>query len=82
MTFYFDDETGVMRIAFQQEDAGPCVYIETPTGILRIERDTNKLISITIPAFYEKLADGSVSLPELSSSVLPVDVIHKLQTSH
>jgi hypothetical protein len=80
MTFYFDEETGVMRIAFENE-AGPCVYVETALGIFRIERDTNKLVSIAIPAFYEKVADGSLSLPNLSSTTLSVDVIRQLQTS-
>jgi hypothetical protein len=80
MTFYFDEETGVMRIAFESE-AGPCVYIETSLGVFRIERTTNKLISIAIPAFYEKVADGSLSLPDLSSTTLSVEVIHGLQTA-
>jgi hypothetical protein len=78
MTFYFDGETGVMHIAFEKE-AGPCFYIETPTGVFRIERDTNRLISVAIPFFYEKVADGSLSLPDISSSVLPPEVIHKLR---
>lgn len=80
MTFYFDEETGVMRIAFERE-AGPCFYIETPLGIFRIERGTNRLISIAIPFFYEKLADGSVSLPDLQSANLSEETIHKLQAS-
>ena len=79
MTFYFDDETGVMRIAFAEE-AGPCMYIETSVGVFRIERSTNKLVSIAIPAFYEKLADGSLSLPDFSSTILPIEFIHKLQS--
>lgn len=81
MTFYFDEETGVMRIAFEKE-AGPCVYIETQTGILRIERETNKLIGIAIPFFYEKLADGSLSLPDLSSTILPNEIIAKFRATH
>jgi len=80
MTFYFDDETEVMRIVFETE-AGPCTYFETPTGIVRIERGTNKLISITIPFFYEKLAEGSLSLPELPSTILPNEVISKFRAS-
>jgi len=80
MTFYFDDETGVMRIAFEKE-AGPCLYVETSTGILRIERETNKLISVAIPSFYEKLADGSLSLPELSSTILPNELITKFRSA-
>ncbi len=74
MTFYFDNETEVMRIAFATE-AGPCMYIETPTGIFRIERATNKLISITIPFFLEKLADGSLTLPDVPATVLSNDLI-------
>jgi hypothetical protein len=52
---------------------------DTPTGVLRIERGTNKLISITIPFFFEKLADGSLSLPDFSSTVLPSELIDKFQ---
>ena len=80
MTFYFDDETGVMRIAFEQE-AGPCIYVETAVGVFRIERSTHKLVSVAIPAFYEKVADGSLSLPNLTPTTLPDEVLHKLQTS-
>ena len=80
MNFYFDDETGVMRIAFQQEAPGPCVYIETSTGVLRIERDTNKLISIAIPAFMDKLADGSISIPDVSLPALSIDALRHLRS--
>lgn len=79
MTFYFDNETEVMRIAFATE-AGPCMYIETPTGIFRIERATNKLVSITIPFFLEKLADGSLALPEVPSTVLSNEVINTFRS--
>jgi hypothetical protein len=74
MTFYFDNETEVMRIAFATE-AGPCMYLETPTGVFRIERATNKLVSITIPFFFEKLADGSLTLPEVPPTVLSDELL-------
>ncbi len=78
MTFYFDNETEVMRIAFATE-AGPCMYIETPTGIFRIERATQKLISVTIPFFFEKLADGSLTLPEVPPTLLPDELINSFR---
>ncbi len=78
MTFYFDDETEVMRIVFATE-AGPCMYIETPTGIFRIERATQKLVSVTIPFFFEKLADGSLSLPEVLPTILPDELINSFR---
>jgi hypothetical protein len=81
MTFYFDDETGVMAIAFVEGAVGPCMYFETAIGVFRVERDTNKLVSVTIPFFFEKLADGTLSLPELSPTVLPQEVIAKFRPS-
>jgi hypothetical protein len=78
MTFHFDDETGVMRIAFADE-AGPCMYVETPIGIFRIERSSHQLISIAIPAFYKKVANGTLSLPDLSSTTLTSDIIDELR---
>jgi hypothetical protein len=80
MTFYFDDETGVMRITFATEANGPSVYIETPTGIFRIERSTNRLLSITIPAFNQKIACGELSLLDLTSTVVPNEVLLKLRS--
>lgn len=77
MTFYYDDLTDVMHIAFEQE-AGPCLYIEAPSGtILRIERSTNKLVSMVIPYFIAKLRDDALVIPELASAALPPDFLSK-----
>jgi hypothetical protein len=78
MIFYFDDETGVMRIAFQQE-AGPCVYIESAVGVFRIEQETHRIVSVAIPFFYEKLAEGSLSLPDVYSASLPPEIASRLR---
>jgi hypothetical protein len=77
VTFFYDDLTDVMHIAFEQT-AGPCLYVEAPSGsILRIERATNKLVSIVIPAFLAQVNENALVLPELAAASLPPDFLNK-----
>jgi hypothetical protein len=70
MTFFYDDSADVMYI-YLADEAGPCLYVESSGAILRIERETKKLVSVTIPAFHRTLEDGALVLPEVATAALP-----------
>jgi hypothetical protein len=79
MTFFYDDLTDVMHISIEAK-SGPCMHVESPSGaILLVERETERLIGLTIPYFMARLRDGSLSLPEIGTTSLPRDFLHKLR---
>jgi hypothetical protein len=79
MTFYYDDLTDVMHILLI-EKAGPSMHLESPSGsILLVERETNRLVGVTVLYFLAKLRNGSLELPELASAALPKDFLDKLR---
>jgi hypothetical protein len=79
MTFFYDDLTDVMHISIETK-SGPCMHVESPSGaILLVERESERLIGLTIPYFLAKLRDGSLSLPEIATTSLPSDFLEKLR---
>ena len=70
MTFFHDDSADVMFIVLA-EQVGPCLYIESSGAILRIERATNNLVGVTIPAFLKSLEGGTLTLPEIATAAMP-----------
>jgi hypothetical protein len=72
MTFNYDDLTDVMFITFVDRVTGPCINIETsPSTVLRVEKNTNNIVGVTILYFLAQVKEGSLDLPEVVASSLP-----------
>lgn len=68
MTFSYDKAADVLYVTFDTVPARSYVYIENATGdILRLDKNSGRVIGVTIPAFAERCARGRVVIPEVGS---------------
>ncbi|HEV8416457.1 MAG TPA: hypothetical protein VGQ49_22880 [Bryobacteraceae bacterium] len=80
MTLSYDKLADVLYVTFETLPAGSYIYVENDTGdILRLDRSSKRVVGVTIPAFAQRAARGSIVIPEIGSvpfNQLVDDLLH------
>jgi uncharacterized protein YuzE len=66
MTFSYDREADVLYISFEKRPSGSYVYVENENGdVLRLDRDTKRVIGCTIPHFSRRSSAAKLAILEV-----------------
>ena len=64
----YDKSADVLYITFEPAPAGSCLYAENENGdILRLDRQSGKVIGVTLPFFAERCKRGEIVVPEVGA---------------
>jgi hypothetical protein len=68
MTMSYDKLADVLYVTFEALPPGSYSYVENQNGdILRVAREGNRIIGVTIPAFAERCMRGRIEIPEIGT---------------
>jgi hypothetical protein len=66
VTLSYDKDADVLYVTFEQLPAHKVLYIENENGdILRLDRESKRVVGCTIPAFSIRCSKGRVVVPEV-----------------
>lgn len=68
MTLSYDKSADVLYITFEQVPAGSYIYTENENGdILRLDRESGKVVGVTLPFFAKRSKAGKITVPEVGT---------------
>jgi uncharacterized protein YuzE len=68
MTLSYDKHADVLYVTFECAPDQPYIYVENANGdVLRIDKETNRVVGVTIPFFLKRAARGRIEVPEIGS---------------
>lgn len=66
MTFSYDKDGDVLYVTFEKRPEQSYVYVENENGdVLRLDKETKRVVGVTIPFFSARLKKGPLSIPEI-----------------
>jgi uncharacterized protein YuzE len=66
MTLSYDKAADVLYVTFEHVQAGSYVYTENQNGdILKLDRESGRVIGVTLPFFSKRSKSGKVVVPEV-----------------
>jgi uncharacterized protein YuzE len=67
MTFSYDKAADVLYVTFERLPSQSVIYVENENGdVLRLDRETRRVVGVTIPFFVKRAAQQKVNVPEVS----------------
>jgi uncharacterized protein YuzE len=67
MTFSYDKDADVLYVTFERLPEQAYIYVENASGdVLRLDKETRRVVGVTIPFFMKRAAHQKVSVPEVS----------------
>jgi uncharacterized protein YuzE len=68
MTLSYDKAVDVLYITFEPAPPGSYLYVENDNGdVLRLDRNTRRVVGCTIMAFAQRCAKGRLVIPEVGA---------------
>ena len=68
MTLSYDKRADVLYVSFEQAPAESYIYVENENGdILRLDRESKRVVGITLPFFSKRAKAGKIVVPEVGS---------------
>jgi uncharacterized protein YuzE len=66
MTMSYDRAADVLYVTFEKSASGSYIYVENENGdVLRMDRDTKRVVGCTIPCFLRRASISKVTVPEV-----------------
>jgi uncharacterized protein YuzE len=66
MTLSYDKIADVLYITFEQVSGESYLYVENDSGdILRVDKDSQKVVGVTLPFFLARAKKGKITIPEV-----------------
>jgi uncharacterized protein YuzE len=68
MTLSYDKSADVLYVTFEKAEPGTYVYTENQNGdILRLDRESGRVVGVTIPFFAKRSKVGKIVIPEVGA---------------
>jgi uncharacterized protein YuzE len=66
MTLSYDKDADVLYITFERLPGQKYIYVENVNGdVLRLDKESRRVVGITIPFFAKRAAEKPLSIPEI-----------------